>query len=58
MAKLNDREDDINELNEKAKSEKKEIAFNEADYEEIKKNMKPIMPLKPVVGIKNKECMH
>ena len=32
------------------------INLNENDYNNIKQNMKPIIPLKPIVNIKNKEC--
>ena len=54
-AQLHDREDLITLVTETAKKSGKVIKMNEKDYESIKKNMKPIVPLKPVVNTKNKE---
>lgn len=58
ISKLHKREDLINKVNESAAASKKKININEEDYQDIENNMKPIMPLKPIVSVKNKECKH
>ena len=55
VAKLNDRKDIINQINEENKKSERKIKFNEKDFNEIKNNMGILTPLKPVVNIKNKE---
>ena len=34
----------------------KDININQEDLEELSNNIKPIVPLKPVISIKNKDC--
>ena len=53
VAKLHNRTDLIDVITEKGK---RKVNINESDYNNIKQNMKPIIPLKPIVNIKNKEC--
>ena len=53
VAKLHNRNDLVDVVTENGK---KKINLNENDYNNIKQNMKPIIPLKPIVNIKNKEC--
>ncbi len=55
VAKLNNKEDAITEITENAEKIGKNIKINEDDFKSIKEKMKPIVPLKPVVNIKNKE---
>jgi coatomer protein complex subunit alpha (xenin) len=53
VAKLHNRSDLIDVITDKGK---RKVNINETDYNNIKQNMKPIIPLKPIVNIKNKEC--
>ena len=55
VAKLNDRKDIINQINDTSKKNRTKIKINENDFNEIKNNMGILTPLKPVVNIKNKE---
>ena len=55
VAKLNDRKDLVDQINEENKKNGKEVKINENDLAEIKKNMGLLTPMKPVVNQKNKE---
>ena len=55
VAKLNDRKDIINQINDTSKKNGTKIKINENDFNEIKNNMGILTPLKPVVNVKNKE---
>ena len=55
VAKLNERKDIVNQINESSKKNGSNIKINENDFNEIKNNMGLLTPLKPVVNIKNKE---
>jgi coatomer protein complex subunit alpha (xenin) len=55
VAKLNDRNDLVDQINEENKKNGKEVKINENDLAEIKKNMGLLTPMKPVVNQKNKE---
>ena len=55
VAKLNNRDDLVEKINESNKKTGKKVKINEKDFAEIKNNMGLLIPLKPVVNPKNKE---
>ena len=55
VAKLNNRKDIVNQIEESNKKNGRNIKINENDFNEIKNNMNLITPLKPVVNVLNKE---
>ncbi len=55
VAKLNNRNDLIDKINEENKKSGKKVKINENDFTEIKNNMGLLTPLKPIVNPKNKE---
>ena len=55
VAKLNNRNDLIDKINDENKKSGKKVKINENDYSEIKNNMGLLTPLKPIVNPKNKE---
>jgi coatomer protein complex subunit alpha (xenin) len=55
LSKIHDKEEKEVEIMEEAEKNNKKILINNNDLNEIKSNMKIIIPLKPVVNVKNKE---
>ena len=55
LSKIHDKEEKEVEIMEEAEKNNKKILINNNDLNEIKGNMKILIPLKPVVNVKNKE---
>ena len=55
VSRLNNRDDLAEKIKEESKKNGKEIKINEKDFSDIKNNMEPLTPLKPIVNLKNKE---
>ena len=58
VAKLNNRNDIVEQIGKESKKSGRNIKINENDFNEIKNNMGLLTPLKPVVNIRNNKEYH